>query len=134
VIADQLVAHVERDGPGVDVPLKLHNFSVSCRAPLSSASATMPPPMLRCSGTCSSPAGTDTDGSTVLPGHGLILLPGITVDLQLPNSPWFVQQLQPDQGGPERDHPDLGHAEVVRDRRGVFGEVVGRLAGQGADI
>jgi hypothetical protein len=44
------------------------------------------------------------------------------------------QQLQPNQGRPKRNHPDLGYTEFVRERRGVCGEVIGHLAGQDADV
>jgi hypothetical protein len=44
------------------------------------------------------------------------------------------QQFQPDQGGPERHDPDLGHTEVVRNRRGVGEEVLGRLARKDLDV
>jgi hypothetical protein len=47
---------------------------------------------------------------------------------------WFRQQVQPNQGRPERNHSDLGYTKVVRDRRGLCSEVIGRLARQHADV
>jgi hypothetical protein len=44
------------------------------------------------------------------------------------------QQFQPDDRGPQRDYSDLGHTEVVGDRRSVCGKVVGRLARKDADV
>jgi hypothetical protein len=43
-------------------------------------------------------------------------------------------QFQPDTGAPERDYPDLGYTEVVRDRRSVCGEGLGGLARQQVDL
>ena len=37
----------------------------------------------------------------------------------------LCRQFQPDTGAPERDYPDLGHTEVLRDCRRVCSEVLG---------
>lgn len=64
--------------------------------------------------------------------HGLISRRDVVA--AAPRSIWLRRQLQSDQGGPERNHPDLGHSQVIRDHRGVCSEVVGRLTRQDANV